>query len=330
VTIAGFENLTVKSTSGATLVQPSVIPTNGIFITLLRINSSRNVTIDGLNISSEASKPIAIGIGGGSTDVRLRNLNVVGGSYGVIIFENSQVSIARVTKKNSGGASVGIYDKSDVHVEDCLFEDTTGTLWHVGFDIESGHLTIHRTTIRNMNVGAYIRSEGSMDTGDFNTYYPLTKVSDVVIDNPAGLNYDGFVIDGNSSLNVGSAKLRILNAGQTGGGNSAAIWLSGGSTLNGNSNLIISGSRGQGIFLEGNSHATLDSSTITGSLHGGVVAVNQSTVSVVLGDPPTTISGNAVDVFCDTKSLITGGLNIANATTTQCPNLLPYDTPPIP
>jgi hypothetical protein len=172
-------------------------------------------------------------------------LNVVGGEFGLVIFENSQVSIARVITRNSGYASVGIYDKSDVHVEDCLFQDTTGTLWHAGFDIGSGHLTIHRTTIRNMNVGASINSEGSMDLDDFNTYYPLTGVSDVVIDNPAGLNYDGVVIDGNSSLNVGSAKLRILNAGQTWGGNTAAIRLSGGSTLNGSSNLIIPGSRGQ-------------------------------------------------------------------------------------
>jgi len=30
VTIAGFENLTVKGTRGATLVQPSVVPTNGL------------------------------------------------------------------------------------------------------------------------------------------------------------------------------------------------------------------------------------------------------------------------------------------------------------
>src|SRR5215471_4756866 len=43
VTIAGFENLTVRSTTGATLVQPSVAFKSPILITLLRINSSRNV-----------------------------------------------------------------------------------------------------------------------------------------------------------------------------------------------------------------------------------------------------------------------------------------------
>src|SRR5215469_18710867 len=54
VTITGFENLTVRSTTGATLVQPSVVP-NSLLITLLRIKSSRSVTVDGLNFDSDAS-----------------------------------------------------------------------------------------------------------------------------------------------------------------------------------------------------------------------------------------------------------------------------------
>jgi len=42
-------------------------------------------------------------------------------------------------------------------------------------------------------------------------------------------------------------------------------------------------------------------------------------------DPLTEISGNGTDVFCDLRSLITGGANIANATNVQCSNLLPGD-----
>ena len=56
VTIAGFENLTVKGTPGATLVQPSVLPTKSSFISLLLVNASRSVTIQGLNFNSDSSK----------------------------------------------------------------------------------------------------------------------------------------------------------------------------------------------------------------------------------------------------------------------------------
>ena len=40
----------------------------------------------------------------------------------------------------------------------------------------------------------------------------------MVIDNPSGTSYNGVVIDDGSSLNVNTAKLRILNAGQPWGG----------------------------------------------------------------------------------------------------------------
>jgi len=60
-----------------------------------------------------------------------------------------------------------------------------------------------------------------------------------------------------------------------------------------------------GIYLTGNSHATLDGSSITGSQHGGLVAVNLCTISTVTWDLPVAVSGNAVDVFCDSNSVIT-------------------------
>ena len=44
----------------------------------------------------------------------------------------------------------------------------------------------------------------------------------------------------------------------------------------------------------------------------------------------TEISRNGVDLFCDSKSLTSGGGNIANATSMQCINLLPGDSEPLP
>ena len=46
----------------------------------------------------------------------------------------------------------------------------------------------------------------------------------MVIDNPSGTSYNGVVIDDGSSLNVNTAKLPMLNAGQPWGGSSGPSW----------------------------------------------------------------------------------------------------------
>jgi Right handed beta helix region len=329
VLISGFEGLTVKGVQGATLAQPSGSPATDLLVTLLRIDASRSVAIDGLSIHSSGAD-IPIGIGKGSSDVRLRNLTIEGGLYGIIIFENSQVSIARVTARNPGYATVGTYDVSDVHIEDSLFEDLTGTMWHVGIDVGASHVTLHGTTIRNMQVGMNASGSGVIDVVDFNTYYPFGGPSDVVIESPSGSNFNGVVIGGGSSLNLGSAKLRITNAGQPWGGNTGGVLISGGSTLNAGANLVVAGSQGQGVFVTDNSHASLDGSQITGSHRGGLVVVNLSTIAVGSFTPPTEVSGNATDLFCDSKSIMSGGANIAHATSVQCPNLLAGENEPVP
>jgi hypothetical protein len=175
-----------------------------------------------------------------------------------------------------------------------------------------------------MQVGIDAGAGSEVDVNDFNTYYPSGGVSDVVIENPRGLNYNGVVVESGSALAVNTAKLRILNAGQTWGGNSGGILVTGRSTMNAGGNLIISGSQGQGVYVTGDSQATLDGSSITGNHHGGLVAVNLSTISAVTY--AVTVSGNATDVFCDSQSVITGGLKIINASSVQCLNLLPGDS----
>lgn len=60
------------------------------------------------------------------------------------------------------------------------------------------------------------------------------------------------------------------------------------------------------------------------------MAVNLSSISTVTWDQPVIVSGNTVDVFCDSKSVITGSVKIASAVTVQCPNLLPGDSVPLP
>ena len=98
--------------------------------------------------------------------------------------------------------------------------------------------------------------------------------------------------------------------------------VTGSSSLSANANLVISGSRGQGVFVSNNSHATLDGAHITGGQHGGLVAMNLSTITLIGQTAPTEVSANATDVFCDSKSVIAGAANVANATTIKCGNLL--------
>jgi hypothetical protein len=328
VAITGFDGLILKALPGAALHQPS--GTSLLLNSLLLIESSRSVIIDGFSIQADTVTVPAIGIGHGSSDIRLRSLTIQGGTEGIIVFENSQVSIAYVTAQDPGYSPLGVYDLSDVHLERSLLDNTTGALWHAGIDVGASHVTMYGTTIHNMQVGINAYGGSIVDLVDFNTYFPLGGNTDVVIDSAARTNYYGVSLAGGASVNLASAKLRILTPGQTSGGSTGGVLVSNGSSFNAGANLIVAGSQGQGVFVTNNSQADLDGSSITGSLHGGLVVVNQSSLAVGSVHPPTVISGNITDVFCDSRSLITGGASIGNATTVQCANMLPGDTVAIP
>jgi hypothetical protein len=332
VTINGFDSLTLKGLPGATLQQPGTTPGGGVPVYVLLIEASRSITIAGFAIHSNPSALAAVAIGRNSIDVQLRDLTVDGGStFGFFMYEESQVSLARVTARDAGFSTLGAYDISDVHIEQSLFENTTTTGSHWGLSVGSGHVTMQSTTIRNMQFGIDINERGDVNIQSFNSYYPVVRPNDVLIDNPEGSNYQGVKISGNSSLSLGDTKLRINNAGQPFGSNTAAVWVFESSTLSDwNGNLIISGSQGQGIFVSNSAHASIAGSTVTGGSHGGLVAVNQSSIWVVQGNAPTLVGGNATDVFCDSTSYITGGAHLAGVPTTNCGNLQPDDTVPLP
>jgi hypothetical protein len=321
VQIIGFNNLTLKGQPGATLLQPSTGAGN-LFNSVLLIESSLHVTVSGLSIQADTTTVTAVGIGHGSRDIRLLNLNVKGGTEGIDVFENSQVLLAHVVGQDPGYTPLGIYDLSDVHVEHCLLENSTGALWHAGIDLDAGHITMFDTTIRNMQQGISARAGSIVDISAYDTYTPFGGPSDVIIDSPAGTNFDGVSLDGGSSLNV-FAKLQINQPGQFWGGTTAGVLASNGSTLNAtNTNLVITGSHGQGIVAVNNSHATLTGATVTGAGHGGLVLANLSSIDVSGGGSLTLIGGNSVDLFCDSGSTITGSANFAGVPTSQCTNVL--------
>jgi len=318
VLIQGFDNLTLTGAPGATLQQPSTNPPSGAAY-VLSIKASRNVTVTRLAVRSLPSILSSIGIGGGSNQVRLQDVTT-DGSWGIFVYEASQVWVVRATVNiTSGFAGISAFDKSDVHIVDGLIERPANSNFNAGLFVGSGHVTMQGMTIRDMQQGISIGTSGSVDLVNFDS---TAAGIDVIVDNPSGTNLNGALVLGSSSLNLSSAKLRINNAGQPYGGDSGAVFVGDGSTLNAGPSLVVTNSRGQGVIVSNDSHAQLGNSSITGGAHGGLVVMNLSTADVDFGST-VTITGNGTDLFCDSKSQITSGASIANAITVSCNNLIP-------
>jgi len=305
VQVVGFENLTLKGLPGASLVQPSTSDSSPLGNPLL-IESSSSVLVTGFSVN--ATTTTAIGIGHGSTDIRLRNLNVTGGGPGIVVFENSQVSIAYVKAQSPGYAILAIYDSSDVHFEHSQLKAMPG--WVQGIRLGASHITMYDVTITNAQIGIAATTGSIVDMWYYSSYYQPGNSTDITISNPAGTNTYGVQVDAGGSLNVG-ARLVIDKAGQPWGGTSAGILLSNGSSMYATTgNLSITRSYGQGVVAMNNSHATI-SGTVQGSGHGGLVATNLSSIDVATASTLSTVGGNGVDLFCDANSLVTGTANIA-------------------
>ena len=319
VLVDGFTNLTLKGMHGATIQQPSTTPpTSPAYV--LSATAARGLTLSGFAVQSLPTAFSGIGIGKGSTDVRLENIST-DGSSGIVIYEASQVWLVKVNVDiSSGFAALWVFDKSDVHVVGGLLHRPADSAFRAGLFVGSGHVTMQGMTIRDMQQGISIGDSGGVDLVNFDSTAPNP---DVIIENPAVTNFNGALVSNGSSLNLGSARLLISNAGQPYGFNTGAVYVTNGSTLNAGPSLIVTGSKGQGVIVSNNSHADLAGSSITGSAHGGLVVVNMSTAGVDSSNPLTMISGNGTDLFCDSRSQITGGANIQNAAIVQCNNLLP-------
>jgi hypothetical protein len=313
VQVRGFEELKLRGLAGATLVQPTDDPGSGVLSAVLMIDNSHGVTVEGLAVHSAGAT--AIGIRGGSSDVRLRDVSVEGGD--VMVFEGSQASIAGIAVRNPRWAAVSAYDQSSVHLEDALFEDSSGG-WHVGVHVAKAMVTMHGTVMRDLRQGIYVDAGGIVDLWDFTNYVPEGGPTEVVIESTAGTLDVGCRVSA-SVMNV-NVPLRITNAGQSGSNETAGVLVENGGVLIAKQGLDVSGTQGQGVLVTGRSTATLGGAAITSSSHGGLVVVNQS--SATLGSS-ITLSGNGTDLFCDSKSLVTGGSYVAGASTIQCANLQP-------
>jgi hypothetical protein len=320
VTVDRFENLTLTGAQGATIQQPNSPPPTMPYAFVLSVKASRNVTLSGFAVVSQPSVFSCIGVSGGSTDIMLRDIRTEG-AWGIVMDEASQGWVVRANVNLVYGyAAISAFDKSDIHIVDGLLQRPANGAWNVGLLVGSGHVTMQGITIRDMQQSININSSGGVDLVNFD---PTALGVDVAIDNPSGTNFNGAVVSDNSSLNLGSAKLRITNAGQPWGGDTGAVLVTNSSTLTAGNSLIVSGSQSQGVVVSNNSHANFSGSTITGSAHGGLVVVNLSTATADSNNPLTVIGSNGTDLFCDSHSQIAGTLNMANVNVVNCNNLLP-------
>ena len=324
VTIDGFEDLTLKGQPGSAIQQPGTPPTSNTSF-VLSITGSRGVTISGISVHALPSVTANIGVGKGSNQILIQNVNTDGG---VFIYEESQVWLLNVNVNlTSGFAAVWVFDKSDVHIVGGLLQRPSNGAFNAGLFVGSGHVTVQGMTIRDMQQGMNIGTSGSVDVEYFDHG---ASTPDVTIDNPSGTNFNGAIVVDDSSLNVGGGiRLVINNAGQPWGGNSGAVFVTNGSTLDAGSSLVVTNSQGQGVIVTNNSHASLAGSSITGGLHGGLVAANLSTIDSGAG-AFTLVSGNGTDLFCDSNSFITGTANLTGVSNVNCGNLVPGNTVPLP
>ena len=175
VVIRGFDGLTLKAVpAGAALVAPAT-PRDPLVGTLVFVDASRSVTIDGLAITAPTTVA-GIAIGRGSTDVRLRDLVVTGGSIGLIAFEHSHdLSRPASPRATTGTARWGPTTGSDVpHRATSLFENTTRRA------VARGHRRGRDPTSRSTpspsgtcSAGdpADRHHNGSVDLADFGAYF---------------------------------------------------------------------------------------------------------------------------------------------------------------
>ena len=329
VHIEGFEHLTVEGLPGAALEQPATAPPPNVD-SLLTVSASTDVTISGLTIRP-GTMHTGLFIRAQSSDVRARSLIIDGGNFCILESDGSWASYAGLDLRPSGWAGIGLFHAGG-QMEDTVIQGAEGG---AGITLSHSHLTIHGTTIRNKWFGISAVAGSYLEVEDSNNYVPFGGPSEVLIENPANNSYWGVQVDTVSSAYLyGNAKLRITQAG--------GIWWTGGGVAvqNGSSfrdgqpgnltaSLEIENSQGQGLLVTNQSVAILAGSRIVGSVGNGLAVLNNSTVAASSSSPLTDISGSLVqDVFCDSRSLVTGAAGIANATKVQCSNLLSGDTDP--
>lgn len=328
IVIEGFDDLKLVAAPGAVLNPASVSSK-----TVLLVNSSRRVVIDGFTFSLPTAGPPApswVAEFNGSVGCVMKNLTITGGG-GIRLQRSSYVSISDSTTHNANiGIVVGNACTADVRgvvIDNTLTPAPRGQIGIATFGGSTA--LVEGVTISGFGQG--VATGGAfavLGPGFFDTTRPV-------------------VIQGNRvGIAVNSGGLANLSGPTTITGNGALNNdLSGGVVVtNGTFTVIgplpetgvtaIDGNVTQGVLVLNNGFAQITGPvSVSNNGYNGVAVVNDGIVGFGrIGSPlvgPTVTANGARDIFCDSRSLVTG-LNNVTAANRECASELQGAAPTMP
>ena len=330
IVIDGFDDLTLVAAPGAALN-----PASASSKTILLVNSSRRIVVDGfvINIPAPApgSGPTWVAEFNGTVGSVMKNLAVTGGG-GIRLQRSSYVSISDSTLHDVViGVIVGNACNADIRgvtIDNTLTPAPRG---NVGIVIFGGSTAFAEgVTISGFNQG--VSSGGAfavLGPGFFDTTRPVVIQNNrtgIAVANGGLANLSGPVtITANGALNNDFTGGVVVNNGSL--MLNAPLPQAGPTQINNNVT--------QGVVVMNNGTSQINGSvSISNNGYNGVVVVNGGIVGFGgLGNPvgfPTVTQNFARDIFCDSRSLVTGSNNAQGATKRECANQLPGGSPPIP
>lgn len=330
IVIDGFDDLTLVAAPGAALNPAS--PTSK---TILLVNSSRRVVVDGFAITIPATPPGTpltwVAELNGSVGCVLKNLAVTGGG-GIRLQRSSYASIADSTLHDVVlGISVGNACTGDIRgvtIDNTLTPAPRG---QIGVAVFGGSTAFAEgVTISGFNQGVLAGGAFAvLGLNFFDTTRPVViqgNRTGIAVNNGGLASLLGPVsITANGTLNNDFSGGVVVNNGTL--MLSAPLPQSGSSQIDNNVT--------QGVLVMNNSTAQINGAvSISHNGYNGVVAVNGGIAGFAgLGNPigfPTVTHNFARDIFCDSRSLVTGSTTVAGAAQRECTNQIPGMAPPIP
>lgn len=309
IVIEGFDDLELVADPGAVLT-----PASPGSRTIMLVNSSRQVVIDGFSFAIEGTFTWVIEFNG-SFGCRVTNVAVSGGG-GIRLQRSSQVVLSDSTIRD-GSIGVIVGNACQADIRGVTVENTLVPGGQIGIAVFVGSTAfVEGTVVRGFAQGVLVGSGGSFfvpGPGFFDTNRVV-----VIENNRIGVSASG-------GLAQFSGPVRIVNNGNGSNFSGGVIVTNGSLAVNAfNFPAEISDNNGQGVLVTnlGVARITGPQAMVVDNDLNGVAVVNGGVVEFSQG--PVTVTGSAAkDIFCDERSLVTGVVSVTGATSVQCTTASP-------
>ncbi len=330
IVIDGFDDLTLVADPGA-----SLNPASASSKSILLVNSSRRVVVDGFAINIPAPAPNSpatwVAEFNGSFGCVMKNLSVTGGG-GIRLQRTSYVSISDSTLHDVLIAIiVGNACNADIRgvtIDNTLTPAPRG---QIGIAVFEGSTAFAEgVTISGFNQGVITGGTFAvLGPGFFDTTRPVViqgNRTGIAVNSGGLASLSGpITITGNGQLNNDISGGVVVNHG--------TLAVTGAFPQTGLTQIDNNITQGVLIMNSGSGQITGPVS-ISHNGYNGVVAVTEGIVGFSgIGNPftvPTVTQNTARDIFCDSRSLVTGSNNVIGAAHRECADQIPGAVPPIP